>query len=354
MRIEHCLLVEALRRPEAVAAWTEGQWDVLVRQARRAALLPRLALLLREAGGWEALPEGPRRHLSAGLALADKQLQAVGWELHCIREALAPVGVPVVLLKGAAYVAAGLPPAKGRLFSDVDILVPKAALGRVEAALMLAGWGTTHLSDYDQRYYRRWMHEIPPMQHRKRLSVIDVHHAILPGTSRTATDPAAILEDARALPQLEGFHVPCPEDLVLHSATHLFHEGELPHGLRDLVDLDALLRHFAIREGFWDRLTARAQRLNLTRPLFYALRYTRGVLGTPVPEVLRGLGRPGYAPLMDWLFDRGLAPQHATCDDAFTPLARWLLYVRGHWLRMPLYLLIPHLLHKAFTAREEA
>ena len=32
--------------------------------------------------------------------------------------------------------------------------------------------------------------------------------------------------------------------MVLHSATHLFHEGELDKALRDLVDIDGLLRHF--------------------------------------------------------------------------------------------------------------
>jgi len=29
-------------------------------------------------------------------------------------------------------------------------------------------------------------------------------------------------------------------------------------------------------------------------------------------------------------------------------LARWLLFVRSHWLKMPVYLMVPHLLRKAF------
>jgi hypothetical protein len=29
---------------------------------------------------------------------------------------------------------------------------------------MLAGWAATHHDAYDQRYYRQWMHELPPMQ----------------------------------------------------------------------------------------------------------------------------------------------------------------------------------------------
>jgi hypothetical protein len=33
-----------------------------------------------------------------------------------------------------------------------------------------------------------------------------------------------------------------------------------------------------------------------------------------------------------------------------TGLARWLLYVRGHYQRMPLRLLVPHLVRKAVVS----
>ena len=79
------------------------------------------------------------------------------------RKVLATVDVDLVLLKGAAYLMAGLPAARGRVFSDVDILVPVARLAEVENALMLHGWSTTHHNAYDQRYYRQWMHELPPL-----------------------------------------------------------------------------------------------------------------------------------------------------------------------------------------------
>jgi hypothetical protein len=161
----------------------------------------------------------------------------VRWEVKCIQRALADVGVPVILLKGAAYVMAGLPPAPGRFFSDIDILVPKATLPAVEAALMLHGWATTHHNAYDQRYYRTWMHELPPMRHATRLSVIDVHHAILPETARLRPDPEKLRDAARPLDPNESVMVLAPTDMVLHSALHLFHDGEFDSGLRDLVDL---------------------------------------------------------------------------------------------------------------------
>lgn len=353
MRIRDCLLPRALRAPEETVHWGLEQWDLLIRQARGSELLPRLAHLLQVHGQWEALPQGPRRHLQAGLVLADKQVQAVRWELSCISQAFAASGIPVVLLKGAAYLAADLPAARGRLFSDIDLMVPKASLAAAEAALMRAGWAGSHHSAYDQRYYRRWMHEIPPMRHIKRQSVIDLHHAILPETARLRTDSSRILAAAQPLPTLPVLRAPRQEDLVLHSAVHLFQEGEFPHGLRDIVDLDALLRHFGEDPAFWARLDARARELALTRPWHYAAHFCRDILDTPIPALpCERAGRPAALPrrAMQALLARVLAPHHDSCADAWSGLARGLLFVRGHWLRMPLHLLLPHLFYKAFIA----
>lgn len=350
----HDLVSRALRDPESMAAFSLGDWDLLVRQARHAQLLARICVILADRGLLQRVPEQPRTHLEAAKVVSDKQDRAVRWEMNRIRHALERLGIPIILLKGAAYVMAGLPPARGRLFSDIDILVPKQKLAEVEAALMLHGWAATHHDAYDQRYYRTWMHELPPMRHLKRQTVIDVHHSILPETARLHPDPAKLREAAIPLEGQPNLLVFAPADMVLHSATHLFHDGELEHGLRDLADLDGLLRHFGRTESFWPDLVQRARELELSRPLFYALRYVTATLGTPVPgDIMQAAaaGRPARVllALMDALFIRTLAPDHPSCRDRFTVPARWLLYVRAHWLRMPPFLLVHHLLHKALV-----
>ncbi len=347
-----CILVQALCRPESVTAFRETDWDFLVRQARRADLLAHLYITLDEAGLLAQVPVRTRNHLGSDRILANRHRAAVRWEIDRILRALVDQGVHVILLKGAAYVMADLPPARGRVFHDIDILVPKARLESVERALRRHGWLVTHLDAYDQRYYRQWMHELPPLRHIRRKTVLDVHHTILPETARLHPDPQKLCQAARAVNGYPALYVLAPTDMVLHSATHLFHDGELEHGLRDLVDLDQLLRHFGVEQTFWSALVARAQALELTRPLYYALRYTTRTLGTPVPEpVMREaeVGRPvGMMPaVMDRLFMRALRPDHPSCNDRFSALARWLLYLRSHYLRMPLRLLIPHLVRKA-------
>ncbi len=344
-------LLTVLREPARMAALELTAWDRLLPQARAAGLLARLAVLADDLGITDRLPPPVRPHLTAARTLAERQRLAVAWEARKLDEALAPTGMPVLLLKGAAYVLGELPPARGRLFADIDILVPKAGLGHAEAQLLLHGWHASGLSAYDQRYYRKWMHELPPMTHIRRGSHLDVHHNLLPETARRKTRPERVLRDAQRLDGYRCLMVPRLEDLVLHSATHLFHEGEWEHGLRDLTDLDALLRLGMRREGWWPGLLARARQLNLTYPLALALRYASRLLATPVPQdVLAESARP-YSrlvwPLRDALFLRGFATAHADCALPGTAFAAFVLYVRAHWLRMPLYLLLPHLLHKA-------
>ncbi|MCC2955071.1 nucleotidyltransferase family protein [Massilia sp. IC2-477] len=347
------VLVEVLRAPQRVRSLDAGGWDLLLRQAGHGDLVATLGLLLEDAGLAQAVPAAAREHFAWGRVLLERHRRALRFEVDRIGHALDGLALPLLLLKGSAYVMAGLPPAAGRMFSDVDILVPKERLAEVEAALLMHGWAGTHQDAYDQRYYREWMHELPPMEHIRRGNTIDVHHAILPETARVRPDPALLRAAALPIPGRPGLHTLAPHDMLLHSATHLFSEGEWHHGLRDLLDLHRLLLHFGAAPGFWDGLVARAVQLQLARPLFYALRYCGRLLGTPVPAGVladaAAAGRP-TAPLlalMDALFLRALLPPHPSCADRLSPLALGVLYLRGNWLRMPPLMLARHLFHKA-------
>jgi len=349
------ILLHALNHPENMASLSLSSWDLLIRQARSAGLLTNLHDAIDRLGELDSVPERPRNHLKSARTLTDKHQRDVHWEVSCILEALKALKQPITLLKGTAYLIADLPVSKGRLFSDIDILVPKEAIEEVEQTLRLKGWMLTTHDAYDQRYYRTWMHELPPLRHATRNTVLDVHHNILPETARLHPSPKKLLQAAISVNEDNSLYVLNPADMVLHSATHLFHDGELEHGLRDLVDLDGLLRHFGGQEDFWLGLVERAGEMDLTRPLYYALRYSKKFLGTPIPEETMIASQTGSPPAfmpywMDMLFLRALAPDHRSCRDWFSGTARLLLFIRAHFLRMPLHLLIPHLFHKAFIS----
>ena len=347
------LLQTALTDPQSVRSCSPAQWDLLVRQARRANLLGHLGSTLQEAGLMAAVPDAPRQHLVAADVICRRQSISVRWEVQCIRQALARCGTPIVLLKGAAYEMAGLPPARGRLFSDVDILVPRAVLDAVESALMLDGWQASDHDAYDQHYYRAWMHEIPPLRHVRRDTTIDVHHNILPAIARVRVNAQALIDAAVPVPGWDGVRVLQPVDMLLHSATHLFHEGEFANGLRDLFDIDALLRHFGADARFWDDLVPRAAALGLGRSLYYALHTSAQVLATPVPPRVLAAAqawrpvRP-VAAWMSWCWRHALQPAHASAETRGVSIARTALYLRSHWLRMPFPLMVWHLARKAW------
>ncbi len=353
------LLALLLAEPVRAVTLGERDWEQVVRQGWRADLLGTLQARLRDAELLDAVPPPVRMHLDSAHALAERHAAQVRYEVARIADALRPAGLPLILLKGAAYAVADLPPGRGRLFNDIDILVPEARIAEAERALVRRGWIAAHHDAYDQRYYRQWMHEIPPLRHVKRRTVIDVHHNILPRTARIRLDASRLIGAAQVIPGTDGWMMLSPPDLLLHCAVHLFHEGEFAHGLRDLVDFDALLTHFGSREGFVDALAHRAAELDGFGPLHYALRYLERFLCRPVPESLRDRSR-AHAPLpplgwvMDGLFSRALQPDHPSCHDPLSGFASWLLYLRGHWLRMPPHLLIPHLVRKAFRDRRKA
>jgi Uncharacterised nucleotidyltransferase len=352
-------LASVLARPEALVELAPHEWERLLLQARRTNLIARIAIIAKEGGLFPVLPPRPRAHLEAACNQADWRHRTVRWEVDCIRRALAPLGIPVVLLKGAAYLLAGLPAARGRIFSDVDIMVPRERLADVERALLAHGWASQGYDAYDQNYYRRWMHELPPLQHVLRQTAVDVHHTIAPLTARIPVDAAKLYAAAHPL-DIEGrFLVLAPSDMVLHSIIHLFQEGEFEHGLRDLVDIDDLLRHFGRDPGFWHALEARASELGLGRPLYYAAAQARDLLQTPMPEgFLAWLERiePGEMTrgLMRAAFRAGILGDAAEDGVPFAGPARSFLYLRGHYLRMPLRLLVPHLVRKGFRRQAEA
>lgn len=350
-------LVGVLREPLRAASLDAAQWSSLLATARACNLIGAVADKLQTLADSQtvAVPPQAARHLAGALQLAARQRLSVQWEAHCLQRALGALAVPVVLLKGAAYVMAPGGLGRGRMFGDIDVLVPRDALGEVEGALMLDGWVSAKADAYDQRYYRQWMHEIPPMTHIRRGTVIDVHHTILPLTARNAPDPARIIARATPVPGLPALRVPAPEDLLIHSVTHLVHEGELHNGLRDLHDIDGMLRNFGQEPAFWDRLVAAAAGNDLAGPLLLGLRLARAVFDSPVPEATVATVAAAAAPRWQrrWLpavYGQALRPPTRAGAGTMAAAARSAVYVRSHALRMPMPMLLRHLSIKAWKA----
>jgi len=382
------LLVRALREPGSIGAC---DWNALIGAARAEQLLGSLAFRMEG----QAVPARVEAIFAAARREAAHVRTRALWEAEMCRRALAPLGIPVILMKGTAFHAAGLDASLGRSVGDLDILVPRDRLDAVEAALVEAGWERLkEAGGYDDSYYRRWMHELPPLIHKDRDRMIDVHHTILPLTARPRPDAAALIEASVILPgtgrdgqvamspghgfgsrgepnlpiatrsgAVEGGQHPAPHplhhspaangppphpgedclrvlapaDMVVHAAAHLLADGDLAGGLRNLWDIDRLLREFDSPD-FRATLAARARLHQLDGPVARALRLSSRLYGTPVAA--------GRLTLADRLFEARLLARNGWGQER-RKLLRFAFYLRGHWLRMPPLMLARHLWTKA-------
>ncbi|QNQ10401.1 nucleotidyltransferase domain-containing protein [Sphingomonas alpina] len=314
------LLARALCTPGDTLALDAAGWTDLLAIARAEQMIGTLAHRL--AG--LPVPKSVARILDDARASAEQGRIIALWEAEMARRVLTAIGVPLVLLKGTAFVAAGLEAGQGRSIGDLDILVPRDRIDAVEAALLAGGWEWVKPDPYDDDYYRRWMHELPPLIHRERDRMIDVHHTILPLTARITPDAGALLAARVALQP--GVHGLSPNDMLVHAAAHLFADGDLAGGMRNLWDVHCLVGDFGT-----DGLAERAAQHGLARETARALRLAAALYGARV-----------RLNLADRLYLRRL-----TARDGWgwptRPFTRFGFYVRSHWLRMPPAMLARHL-----------
>ncbi len=312
-------LARALADPATTAGLDREGWTALLTMARAEQVIGTLAARLLGL----AMPATVARILEDARASAEHGRRAALWEAEMARRALAPFGCPVVLLKGTAFVAAGLLAGRGRSIGDLDILVARADLDAVEAALLAAGWEWVKPDPYDDAYYRRWMHELPPLIHRERDRMIDVHHTILPLTARVTPDAAALVAARTDL--ANALSVPSANDMIVHAAAHLFADGDLAGGLRNLWDIRCLVEEFGT-----DGLAERAAHHELSDEVARSLRL--------VASVFDGAAAGGG----DRFYVRRLLARDGWGRPT-RPVTRFVFYVRSHWLRMPPAMLARHL-----------
>lgn len=343
-------VVACMLDPHRSLTLAVADWNGLLRALRRNSLLATFGERLAAAGLTDGVPAKARTQIAYARIAAESAQTAIRFEVNRMLRALRSYDGPLVLLKGAAYDFAGLPPAQGRKTGDVDVMVPRARLDEVEQTLVGRGWRSTNEDEYDQRYYREWSHEIPALLHPQRETLIDLHHTISPMMGRAHPDAAALFATTAgtSLPRLR---VLAPADMVVHSTLHLFND-EVSRPLRDLLDIHLLLRHFDRAPGFWEQLCERARLHGAQRPLYYMLRTVRRVFGTGVPEnVLEAASAWAPNPVLDRsmaaLLRSRFSAGFVDSRQAGHRVAGRAYYVRAHWLRMPPLLLVRHLAHKS-------
>lgn len=326
------LLADALRDPASIASLDADGWTALLAMARAELLIGTLAYRLEGL----AMPDAARAILDEARIHAQYQRCSALWEADCAARTLAGYRGKIVLMKGTAYVAAGIKAGQGRSIGDLDIMVAESDLREVETALLeKGGWEWVKEDAYDDAYYRDHMHELPPLIHKERDRMIDVHHTILPRTAEPTPDAAGMLHDAKVLQ--DGLYIFSPQDMVIHCAAHLIADGDLAGGLRNLWDMHCLLTEFSRQDDdFWPKLKTRSAHHQLLPAVERAARLAADLYGTELPPDWKSWHRQDK-----WYLARVLA-RNGWGRKTRKPI-RLIFYIRSHWLRMPPLMLARHL-----------
>jgi len=279
--------------------------------------------------------------LNNGLYRASFDHGMLRFEMGRIERAFIGSGIEPILLKGASYVAKGLKAGEGRRVSDIDILVSEEDLVEVERLLLAAGWAFDEATnnEYDQNYYRTYMHELPPLRHNLRRTVIDVHHRILPRTSRVGVNSAAFISGAIKLPG-HNLKVLTEIDTFLHSAIHTFADGSLDTPARSFIELHYLFADIPVAEH--QALLERAHIVGAEMPLAAALWGLKAYFSNEQAQDLLSDFKLGVNPIVCWAY------MHKLENVSTAKLAKLLLYIRSHYLRMSLPRLTWHILTKSY------
>jgi hypothetical protein len=327
-------LIDLLRNPEHAGQYVPEQWAAVLEQGQRQLMLGQVASVLQNQQNVGLFPAAVKRHFDLALLTAQRRVEVALWEVTLIRSIISEE-IPVILLKGVAYAAAKDFHSVGRLFTDIDLLVPRVYLDEVESCLFSHGWLSGQVDEYDQKYYREWMHELPPMKHVRRQSVVDLHHAIVPVISRFSFHVDLLFQNAAEL--APNLFVLSPVDRIIHCAIHALIEGESSKIFRELYDLFLLLEQHASSPDQLSHVFERAEQLGIEQLVGPPIQAARKVFG-PGTACANGI-------IEKWLIDVAIGAGNN--KSLRTRLARAGLLSYSHWIKMPIHRLIPHLLKKS-------
>lgn len=342
-------IVQLFIDPDKIKALSLLDWQAVIFILRDNNLLATFAAWLEQHQLLDALPPYAQKHLHSAQVTQQRLQKQTRFEALKLHQSLMENHFdPPVFLKGAAYALLNNLAGQGRVFSDIDMLVTKAQLADIERLLLLKGWMQKDITDYDDKYYRIWAHEIPPMYHGTTGTVIDVHHNLVPVVSGRSLDIAKLLSEHDE--SANGCRVLSLPAMVLHSVVHLFFNEDFTNGFRDLLDQRALIGELSTQQA--EQLLLLAKHTGFDRELFYSLRYLDLVLNfRPASQCLGSIqSKPSVVRLMlaDFCFCRVLSPHHTLTNSTAKHLATFMLYCRGHLRKMPIGILLAHALVKSW------
>jgi hypothetical protein len=267
---------------------SSSDWDVLIEESGRYGVAPLLYHRLRTFHSAVSVPA------NVVARLRYIYLQSAGRGTHLYHELGKVLGrlrhahIPVIVLKGAHLAELVYGNRALRPMEDVDILVHKGDLMRVEAALLGMGYAPGG-------YHRQIAEDNCHFAYRlaDRDVFVEVHWTLLPSMYGPKIDIDGQWERRRQA-VIAGVEVSvlCPEDLLLYLCLHNTSRHLFAMGLRPLYDIFETVRYHGM-EIDWKQVQLRSEQWGEAKCVYLTFRLARELLGASVPDDLMKAIMPG-------------------------------------------------------------
>lgn len=270
-----------------VGPLSEADWDEILQQSARHGVTPLFYHRLRTLHPDIPIPPAITGKLrQAHLENAARNLMLYD-HLSKVLNVLRRDRIPVIVLKGAHLAELVYGHRALRLMGDLDLLLKKDALMRVDALLLVMGYTPTDHNRIVGKDNHAFVYVMP-----KRDVSLEIHWSILsplpPFTKGTdgqwdRSRPAVIAGvDAAVL---------CPEDLLLHLCLHAGCMHGFEPGLRLFCDISKIIQHSGAGMD-WELVQRLTREWGAGKCVYLTLKLTREFFGVALPEGLMEALKP--------------------------------------------------------------
>lgn len=268
-------------------------WDVLARTAHAEGVGPLLYWQLSQSGQLSSLPEETRDFLLLLYGGTRIQNQEICKQLESLARAFHQAGIELVALKGISLALTVYPDIALRPLGDMDVLVPKAKLGKAVAIAKSLGYQDAKL-EASPGLNALLNHEICLCKPGPQPFTLELHHSLVADQSFSYAVPVDWFweQTERLNPPYSAYDfgnllMLAPEAQILYAAGHaMLQHGGANTPLRWFYDLDLLVRHYSGSLD-WPLLLSQAKTFEWSSALEAALAQTVAYFDTPIPESVR-------------------------------------------------------------------
>jgi len=257
----------------------EDDWNDIIEQATRHRITPLLYHRLRTLHPEIPVPDRITGKLrQAHLDNAARNLMLYN-QLGRVLRLLRDHRIPVIAIKGAHLAEQVYAHPALRYMGDLDLLVRKDDLMKVDSLLVAAGCEPTVPNRIVGNDNNEFVYVMP-----RREVCLEIHWSILSPRFPFPIDTEGQWERSRhAVIAGVDAAVFCPEDILLHLCLHAGCTHGFEPGLKLFCDIVEIVRHAGATMD-WQLVRRLTREWGIGKPVYLTLRLTRELLGVKIPE----------------------------------------------------------------------